>query len=120
MLSQKFINEQKKNLEQKKGELEEQLKSIINKDRQSSEYDATFPHFGDKDDENAAEVAAYQGNLSLEENLKFSVERINNALDRIKNNTYGVCDKCSSEINPQRLVAFPQATTCMKCKKKVV
>ena len=119
MLSKDFINERKKILEKKKLQLEEQLKSIVNKDRQSTEFDATFPDFGDKEDENAAEVAVYQGNLSLEEDLKFSLERIKTALHRIEKNIYGICDKCNGEINSERLEAFPQATTCMTCKKKI-
>lgn len=120
MLSQNFISARKQELKQKKVELEEQLQSIIKIDRQSTEYDAKFPNFGDKEDENAAEVAAYQNNLSLEENLKFSLSRVNKSLQTIENNTYGVCEKCNNEIQPKRLEAFPQATVCMKCKRKVV
>ena len=120
MLSQDFINTRKEELKKKKIELEEQLSSIVKVDRQSTEYDAKFPNFGDKEDENAAEVAAYQGNLSLEEGLKFSLSRIDKSLQNIKDNTYGVCEKCHEEIQPKRLEVFPQATVCMKCKQKVI
>jgi DnaK suppressor protein len=119
MLSKDFINDRREILEKKKAELEEQLSGIVSEDRQSTEFDAVFPDFGDKEDESAAEVAAYQNNLSLEEDLKFSLERINRALHRIEKNVYGICDKCGGEINTERLIAFPQATTCMSCKKKL-
>ncbi|MFW0862663.1 MAG: TraR/DksA family transcriptional regulator [Candidatus Komeilibacteria bacterium] len=118
MLSQDFINARKEELLKKKAELEEQLGSIVKIDRQSTEYDAKFPDFGDKEDENAAEVAAYQNNLSLEEDLKFSLSRIDKALHNMGNNTYGLCEKCNAEIQPGRLEAFPQATVCMDCKQK--
>jgi len=119
MLSQDFINNRKQELEKIKAELEEQLSSIVKIDRQSTEYDAKFPDFGDKEDENAAEVAAYQNNLSLEEDLKFSLSRINKSLQTIKDKTYGVCEKCGEEIQPKRLEAFPQASACMECKQKI-
>ena len=120
MLSQDFINERKEELIQKKTELEEQLGSIVKIDRPNTEYDAAFPDFGDKEDENAAEVATYQKNLSLEEDLKFSLSRVDNALKAINNNQYGVCEKCGKEINIDRLKAFAQATVCMECKQKVI
>ena len=119
MLSKDFIADRKIELESKKAELEEQLSSIVKVDRQSTEYDSNFPDFGDKEDENAAEVAAYQNNLSLEEDLKFSIGRIDKALYSISHNTYGICEKCSAEIPIKRLEVFPQATVCMDCKMKV-
>lgn len=36
-----------------------------------NDYDAKFPDYGDKDDENAAEVANFEKNLSLEKPWKF-------------------------------------------------
>ncbi len=117
MLSKDFINARKDELEKKKAELEDQLGSIVKVDRRSTEYDSNFPDFGDKEDENAAEVAEYQNNLSLEEDLKFSLSRINKVLKNIENNKYGVCEKCNSEIKTERLEAFPQATVCMQCKQ---
>jgi RNA polymerase-binding transcription factor len=120
MLSKEFINTRKSELEAKKKELEAQLGTIVKVDRQSTEYDAKFPNFGDKEDENAAEVAAYQKNLSLEEDFKFSLSRIKKSLQMIESNEYGICEKCNNEIRPARLEAFPQATVCMKCKQKAV
>ncbi|MCR4280288.1 MAG: TraR/DksA C4-type zinc finger protein [Candidatus Komeilibacteria bacterium] len=116
MLSKSFIEQQKQALLQKNEEIESQLKDIVNKDRQSTEYDAMFPDFGDKEEDNAAEVAAYESNLSLEEDLKFSLDRVKYALDAIEKGTYGTCDRCGGAINEERLKAFPQASTCMKCK----
>lgn len=41
--------------------------------------------------------------------------KIDNALTRIKNGTYGKCRICSEEIKPKRLSALPYATTCIEC-----
>ncbi|PIZ98977.1 MAG: hypothetical protein COX77_02870 [Candidatus Komeilibacteria bacterium CG_4_10_14_0_2_um_filter_37_10] len=118
MPSTDFIKKQQEILEKKKQDIERQLGGLVEKDRQGSQFDAKFPDFGDTEDDNAAEVAVYEGNLSLEEDLKFSLERIKVSLQKIANNTYGVCDKCGSEILTKRLEVFPQANSCMNCKAK--
>ena len=42
------------------------------------------------------------------------LERINAALQSIDDGTYGKCDVCGKEIEPQRLDAEPTATTCIE------
>lgn len=44
------------------------------------------------------------------------LKKIDEALDRIKDNTYGYCDDCGSEIGLRRLEARPTATQCIECK----
>ncbi len=41
---------------------------------------------------------------------------INNALDRIKQDKYGLCLKCGKEIPQERLEALPYAFMCINCK----
>ena len=118
MLNKEFIEARKVDLEKKQTELKEQLSSIVTKDRQSTEFDADFPDFGDKEDDNAAEVAVYQGNISMEEDIKFSLERKKKALEIIQQGKYGICDRCGEPIAEQRLIVFPQATACMNCKRR--
>jgi len=43
---------------------------------------------------------------------------IDEALRRINNNTYGICQGCGKEINPERLEAVPHARLCIACKEK--
>ncbi|MDR1726353.1 MAG: TraR/DksA family transcriptional regulator [Acidobacteriota bacterium] len=43
------------------------------------------------------------------------LQQIQNALDRIDDDTYGVCSNCEDEINPKRLDAVPWAEMCVKC-----
>lgn len=40
------------------------------------------------------------------------------ALERIKNKTYGVCDECSEPIGEARLEALPFTKVCVDCKSK--
>jgi RNA polymerase-binding protein DksA len=42
---------------------------------------------------------------------------IDEALRRIRNNTYGICSECGKPINPARLEAVPHARMCIECKE---
>ena len=41
---------------------------------------------------------------------------IREALDRIENGTYGLCEECGEEISEKRLTARPVTTLCIECK----
>jgi DnaK suppressor protein len=43
---------------------------------------------------------------------------IDRALTRIKNNTYGICEICESELQQKRLDAVPWARHCTTCQEK--
>lgn len=43
---------------------------------------------------------------------------LNNALDRIRNNEYGVCIECGELIPRERLEEVPHTQHCVKCKNK--
>lgn len=43
---------------------------------------------------------------------------VDEALDRIKNGTYGTCVECQDEVQPKRLEAVPWARHCIECQAK--
>ncbi len=43
---------------------------------------------------------------------------IDEALEKIRNKTYGKCDKCSKKIERERLKVKPYAKLCVKCKEQ--
>ena len=45
-------------------------------------------------------------------------QKIKNALDRLDNGTFGICDECAEDISDKRLKARPVTTLCINCKKK--
>ncbi len=103
-----------------KDKLERELaKFSKKKSGQEGDYDAAFPDYGDKEDENAAEVADYVVNLSLEENLEKSLRDANQALDRLDKGEYGICKYCHKPIEEKRLLARPTSSSCMSCKKTI-
>jgi len=46
-----------------------------------------------------------------------TLTRINEALGRLEENTYGRCNECAEEISPQRLRALPFAIRCKDCEE---
>jgi DnaK suppressor protein len=48
----------------------------------------------------------------------FMLKKIDGALVKIKNGTFGTCDECEGEIEINRLRARPVATECIACKEE--
>jgi len=46
------------------------------------------------------------------------IKKIRNALERIENGTFGICETCDEEISIQRLKARPVTTQCIDCKTR--
>jgi DnaK suppressor protein len=46
------------------------------------------------------------------------IKKIKKALDRIENETFGICESCGEEISIPRLKARPVTTQCIDCKTK--
>lgn len=46
------------------------------------------------------------------------IKKIRKALERIENNTFGLCEVCGEDISIERLKARPVTTQCIECKTK--
>ena len=111
--SKDFLEARKNDLLKRREELEKQLQAFAKSDpHQDFNYNSEFPEFGDDEEDNAAEVAAFESNLSMEETLEQSLEMINKALAKMENGTYGLCQKCGKPIKEARLEIMPTATRC--------
>jgi len=70
-------------------------------------------------DNHPADVATELFDAELQTALRgrqeFTIKEIDDALDRIKTNTYGICESCGGEIDPGRLEIIPYARNCIKC-----
>ena len=120
MLNPSAIAEIKKQLESEKKRLEDALSSFASKNAANpDDYNASFPEFGDKDEDNASEVATYTDNLTLERTLEASLRDVKSALKRIGESTYGVCKYCKKTIDEKRLIARPTSSACVECKKQL-
>lgn len=71
--------------------------------------------FPDVSDQASAEVDQ-NFTMRIKEREQKLLKKIDEALDRLKNNTYGICERCEEEIPYQRLKARPVTTLCIDCK----
>lgn len=55
---------------------------------------------------------------ALDDEAKVAVIQIDNALLRIQNESFGICESCGAEINEKRLQAIPFASLCITCAEK--
>lgn len=121
-IDKKTLAELKKALLEKRKKIKAQLSTFAKKSGKiKNDYETKFPHLGDWEDENAIEVTMYEDDLGVEHKLEEDLKAINEALDRMKNGTYGICYNCGDEpqiIEIKRLKAFPEAEVCIKCEKK--
>jgi len=119
-MDKKITEKIKKDLLARKRQVEEDLKSFTKNDaHEKDEHHTKFPNYGDKSDENVQEIDEYTTNIATEKVLESTLRDIDNALDRIKKGTYGICKYCKLEIGEKRLLARPVANTCMACKTKM-
>jgi len=56
--------------------------------------------------------------LRIRDRERKLIEKIKEALERIDNGTFGMCEICGKEIGEERLKARPVTTRCIDCKKK--
>lgn len=62
----------------------------------------------------AEQMEEFEERSSVEVELENKLRSIERALDKIKNNTYGICEIGGEPIEIARLEANPAATTCIK------
>jgi DnaK suppressor protein len=54
--------------------------------------------------------------LRIRDRERLLIGKIKDALTRIEDGTYGVCEECEEEISEARLKARPMTTLCIECK----
>lgn len=107
MLSKILLKKQKDLLLQEKLHLEKKIKQL-----------SEFPDYGTNEDDNAKELADFESNLSLEEQLKFLLKKVDKALEAIDNGKYGACSKCQKAIESGRMEIMPYAELCISCQRE--
>ncbi len=114
-LTKKEIDELRDRLEQEHAELEEQLTTIEDSSFAATQSDLS----GDVglDDESAdAGTATFERekDLSIEQNVRDLLQKIERALHKIDAGTYGICERCGKPIEKARIKALPYVDLCIK------
>lgn len=73
-------------------------------------------------DEEYADAGSYtferEKELSIGNNIRDLLEKVEHALDRIERGRYGLCENCGDPINKDRLLALPYSSLCIRCKQR--
>ena len=106
-----LLNEKKETLLQELGYLEDNSMRLNSKDG-AGDLSSHAYHLADQatetqDREQAFHLASREGKY---------LYYIEEALDRVRNGTFGVCKKCGKLIPKARLEAVPTAKMCIECK----
>ena len=107
-MNEKELNRFKKRLENLKQEI---LKVIENEDQSSDEA-------LDEIDKASQLIEEEMGNL-MSNNFSNNLKLVEEALKRIENKEYGICQRCSKPIPIGRLEVLPFALYCVKCQEEI-
>lgn len=116
--TKKDLTDIKKLLQKEREELEKQFAEI----EQSSFGTPQSEISGEVSfDEEYADSGSFtferERDLSLSNNIKDLMEKIDRALGRIESGTYGLCQRCGRPIEKARIKALPYASLCIKDKQ---
>jgi DnaK suppressor protein len=56
--------------------------------------------------------------LRIRDRERRLIGKIKEALERLEQGTFGICEECGEDISTERLEARPVTTLCIDCKKK--
>jgi DnaK suppressor protein len=116
-MDKKQLENLEKKLKESKSSLEESLLHFAKKDGlEKGNWDTVFPKIEGSDmEEKADEVEEYSSLLPVEHALELKLKSVNDALEKIKKNSYGNCESCGKEIPFKRLSITPEIKTCKNC-----
>ena len=118
-MNSRFIQSMSETLNNERKELRQELSSFTDKNTQvAGDYVAKKPEYGDSLEDGAQETEDYERELPIEHSLEKRLFEIEDALKRMKEGIYGICEDCHEEITSERLQALPSARYCMECAPK--
>jgi DnaK suppressor protein len=56
--------------------------------------------------------------LRIREREQKLIHKLQEALDRLENDSFGICEECEEEISEARMMARPVTTLCIECKRR--
>jgi DnaK suppressor protein len=117
-LSKREIADLKERLEAERADLHAQLDELEESTFSAAQSDITGEMGFDEEYADAGTATfEREKDLSLVNNLRDLMERIDKALAKIDDGTYGLCDRCGKPIEKVRLKALPYANLCLKDKQ---
>lgn len=109
----------KEDLQRFKTQLTEKRDEIVRRAEQTLRQDMTLDADDLPDEMDLASSEYLQAfTFRLRGREKNLLDKIQKALDRIDNGTFGICEECDEQISMKRLEARPETTLCIRCKEE--
>jgi DnaK suppressor protein len=113
--SKKELDELRQRLEAERAELQVQLTTIEETSFATSQSDISGEVSFDEENADAGTFTfERERDLSIENNVRDLMGKIDRALARMGGSTYGICSRCGKPIEKARLKALPYADLCIK------
>jgi DnaK suppressor protein len=109
----------KKDLNKFKKKLEESRQQLLQSARKTLA-EETILDTDDLPDEIDLASSEYAQSMvfRLRDREKYLLAKIEKALERIDDGSFGICESCGEAINVKRLEARPVTTLCIRCKEE--
>jgi DnaK suppressor protein len=96
--------------------LMEEMKSLLSEaDKTVTEMTSDSSNFPDPTDR-ATQESDRNFELRIRDRERKLLNKIRDALERINNGEFGICEECGEEISDARLKVRPVTTLCINCK----
>jgi RNA polymerase-binding protein DksA len=114
-LTKKELDDLRTRLQAEEVELQAQL-TTIEEDTFATTQSEMVGDVGLDDESADAGTATFERekDLSIENNVRDLLQKIERALKRIEAGTYGTCDRCGKPIEKPRIKALPYVDLCIK------
>ena len=108
-----------KQLEKIKVRLEEMQAEILGESEETvqgmQEESTLYPDPNDR----ASLETEHINNLRIRDRERKLLTKVEEALERVENKTFGFCENCGKEIGVERLLIRPVTTYCIVCKESL-
>jgi DnaK suppressor protein len=71
--------------------------------------------FGKRVGDGTTEAVSRLTDVGVVDSLNATEERIERALAKLDEGSYGICDRCGKPIPPARMEAAPESVLCVSC-----
>jgi DnaK suppressor protein len=100
-------------LREHRRELDERLAGLSRPPERAAELG-----FGKRIGDGTTEAVSRLSEVGVGRSLETSRERVERALAKLEQGSYGVCDACGAPIAPARLRAAPASVLCIECARR--
>lgn len=117
-LGKKFLEQQKKHLLDLRDHILDQMQGVAHDSLRSRGDDGGSSAFGMHQADAGSDAYEKDFALSLLSQEQDALYEVEEALKRIENSTYGICEMSGESIPPERLEAIPFARYTVECQSK--